>query len=92
MNDTITRDKSSISIHLGKPHNVILFNDENHDMVEVVTQIMKAINCNIQTATRIMMEAHKSGRAVVFTGHKEKCELVSSILEEIRLGVKIEQA
>lgn len=79
-------------IGLGKPHSVILFNDENHSMDEVVSQIMKAIHCDPSTATAIMLEAHNSGRAIVYTGSLEKCELVESILAEIRLGTKIEQA
>ena len=85
-----TLQDTDISIHIGKPYNVILFNDEGHSMVEVIVQIMKAIHCDDATAEGIMFEAHKSGRAIVYTGHLEKCELVSSILEEIRLGTKIE--
>ena len=74
----------------GMPHNVVLFNDENHSMPEVVTQIMKAISCNAGRAAQIMMEAHTQGRAIVFSGPLEKCELVESILAEIRLGTTIE--
>ena len=92
MESTITKDKSTTSINLGKPHNVILFNDDHHAMDEVAAQIMKAIHCDMQTAVKLMMEAHTKGRAIIFTGHKEKCELVASILEEIRLGTKIEPA
>ena len=88
MNETLM--DTSIGIHISKPYNVILFNDEAHSMVEVVTQIQKAINCDEQTATSLMLEAHTSGRAIIFTGHLEKAELVASILEEIRLGVKVE--
>jgi len=85
-----TLKDSEISIRVGKPYNVVLFNDENHSMLEVSRQIQKAINCDEGTATRIMLEAHSSGRAIVYTGHLEKAELVASILEEIRLGVKVE--
>jgi len=85
-----TLKDTNISIHIRKPYNVILFNDENHSMNEVVKQIQKAINCDSATAEGIMFEAHRSGRAIVYTGHLEKAELVAQILEEIRLGVKIE--
>jgi ATP-dependent Clp protease adaptor protein ClpS len=77
-------------ISLGRPHNVILFNDEHHSMDEVTLQIMKAIGCDAETAFGIMMEAHNTGRAIVFSGVLERCELVASILEQIRLGTKIE--
>jgi ATP-dependent Clp protease adapter protein ClpS len=39
-----------------------------------------------------MMEAHLKGRAIVYTGGLEKCEQVETVLNEIRLGTKIEQA
>ena len=92
MSETITLDETHIDIVTGKPHNVILFNDEHHSMEEVAAQIVLAIKCTTQRAIQIMNEAHKKGRAIVFSGSLERCELVSSILEEIRLGTKIEKA
>jgi ATP-dependent Clp protease adapter protein ClpS len=59
-------------------------------MDEVVDQIDKAIHCGKGAATAIMMEAHKTGRAIVYTGGLERCEHIAAVLEEIRLGVKIE--
>jgi len=88
---SIDVDVLSVTL-LGNPYNVILFNDDHHDMVEVIVQIMKAINCDEQRATVIMAEAHKTGRAVVFTGGLERCELVEQVLGEIKLGTKIEPA
>jgi ATP-dependent Clp protease adapter protein ClpS len=87
-----SRIEENVDISLGKPHKVILFNDECHSMEEVVTQIMQAVHCSQGTAFAYMMEAHNTGRAVVFTGGLERCELVSSVLEEIRLSTKIEPA
>jgi ATP-dependent Clp protease adapter protein ClpS len=77
---------------IGKPYNVILFNDDSHDMMEVINQIRKATGCDQSKATLIMLEAHATGRAIAYTGGRERCELVESILAEIRLGTKIEQA
>ena len=84
-------DVLSISI-LGNPYNVILFNDDHHDMLEVTSQIIKATNCSATKAASIMSEAHTTGRAVVFTGGLERAELVESILAEIKLGTAIEPA
>lgn len=81
------------TIHLlGKPFNVILFNDDHHSMEEVVLQIVKATNMDPQAAYQIMMAAHSTGRAVVITAHQERCEHVAAVLEEIRLGTKVEPA
>lgn len=90
MNQTL--DQTSTSITLGTPHKVILFNDDQHSMDEVMAQIIKAIHCSPQKAHSIMMEAHKNGRAIVFTGSLERCEHVANVLEEIQLGTKIEPA
>jgi len=91
MNQTTTLDKTGTDINLGSPHNTILFNDETHSMDEVVDQIVKAIHCSPDRAAGIMLEAHKKGRAIVFTGHKERAEHVADVLEQIRLGTKVEQ-
>lgn len=90
MTCTITTPEITTDNIIGKPHNVILFNDDNHTTDEVSRQIMKATSCGAERAFQIMMEAHKNGRAIVFSGGLERCELVASILEEIRLGTKIE--
>ena len=77
-------------INLGLPHNVILFNDNTHDMDDVVKQIILAIHCGVEKAVDIMLEAHEKGRAIVFNGSLECCEHVENILSEIRLSTKIE--
>jgi ATP-dependent Clp protease adapter protein ClpS len=78
-----------ISNILGKPYKVILFNDDTHSMDEVALQIIKAIHCSVEQAMSIMLEAHSTGQAVVFTGSKERCELVAEILGQIKLTTDI---
>ena len=77
---------------IGKPYNVILFNDVNHTMEQVIAQVNKATGCGVPRAFQIMMEAHNTGRAIAFSGGIERCEHVESILAQIQLGTKIEQA
>lgn len=81
-----------MDVALAKLYNVILFNDEVHTADEVVAQIIKAIHCPSPEADRIMLEAHSTGRAIVVTAGLERCEHVESVLQQIRLGTKIEQA
>jgi ATP-dependent Clp protease adapter protein ClpS len=88
----VVNNDTDIGNILGKPYNVILFNDETHSMEEVVAQLMKATRCDAGRASAIMMEAHNMGRAVAFSGSLERCEHAESILAEIRLGTQIEQA
>lgn len=92
MPETIELIDTSTTNILGSPYNVIIFNDEEHSMVEVTAQIIKATHCSAGRAAAIMHEAHTTGRAICFSGGLEKCELVEEILSEIRLGTKIEKA
>ena len=89
MSDTLQLNDIDTTTLLGKPHKVILHNDESHGMEEVVVQIIKAIHCTPEHAVNIMIEAHSTGTAVVFTGSKERCELVAEILEQIKLTTDI---
>ena len=57
------------------PYNVILENDDHHSMQFVVEVLCKALGCNAERAVEYMLEAHTSGRAVVWTGPKEVAEL-----------------
>ncbi len=75
-----------------EPWNVILLNDDWHTFDEVILQLVKAIKCSPQKASEIALEAHATGEAVCYSGPKERCEHVASILEEIKLGVRIERA
>lgn len=92
MSETQLQTGTITNINLGRPYNVILFNDEHHSMDEVVSQIMKATGYDPIKATAIMMEAHANDRAVVWTGHQERAEHISAVLEEIKLGTKVEPA
>lgn len=89
---TVSSVSTNTNNLLGRPYNVVLFNDNFHDCLEVTLQIIKAVNCSETRAAAIMYEAHTTGRAIVYTGSLEKCELVESVLAEIRLGTKIEPA
>src|SRR5947209_3168644 len=57
------------------PYNVILENDDHHSMEFVITVLCKALGCSVERAFQLMMQAHTSGRAVVWTAPKEVAEL-----------------
>jgi len=90
----LTQDETGTQIDnlLGNPHKCILFNDETHSTIEVSAQIIKAIHCSASRATEIMMAAHNTGSAIVITASLERCELVASVLEQIRLATAVEPA
>jgi ATP-dependent Clp protease adapter protein ClpS len=93
-NSTVIINEVNTANIFGQPHNVILFNDDHNDMYSVSAQIIKATQCTPERAIAIMYEAHTKGSAVAFTGSKERCEHVESILAgpPTRLATAIEPA
>jgi len=63
------------------PYNVILENDDHHSAEWVVEVLQKALGYAQERAYRLMMLAHTTGRAVIWTGPKEVAELKA---EQIR--------
>jgi ATP-dependent Clp protease adaptor protein ClpS len=94
MNGTNIQDEIQdlTTIHIGKPYKAILFDDNTHTQDEVVNQIIKAIHCDAMRAEEIMMAAHKTGSSIVIGGTFERCEHVCSVLEQIKLKTKVEEA
>lgn len=81
-----------------KPWNVIILNDDHHSMHFVVAVIQKVVRCDLDRATRIMIEAHTQGRAIIFTGCLEQAELKQEQVQSFHegemgaLGCVLEQA
>jgi ATP-dependent Clp protease adaptor protein ClpS len=73
------------------PWNVILYNDWEHSMPEVVVILKKVIpGMSLKKATKIMWEAHTTGKALVKSCHKELAELYEERLLGKGLRVSIE--
>lgn len=68
---------------------VVLFNDDWHTFEEVITQLIKAINCTFEQGRSYAFEVHTKGKAIVFSGPMQNCLKVSSVLEEISLNTQI---
>ena len=75
------------------PWNVILHNDWNNSMPRVVVVLKKVIpGMTYKKAAGIMYEAHKNGRAVAKSCHKELAELYEERLRGKGLSASIEPA
>ncbi len=69
---------------------VILYDDDHHDIVDVVNQVMKATACSFERAAEITLEAHHKGRAICYRGDRTKCQRVAVVLREIRLQCEVD--
>ena len=75
------------------PWNVLLHNDWENSMPKVVLILKKVLPCmTLVRATKIMYEAHSSGKAVVKCCHKELAELYKELLQGEGLTVSLEPA
>ena len=54
---------------------VILHNDNNNGMDHVILVLRKVFQYEVEKCIQLMMEAHKTGRSVVWTGLLEPAEL-----------------
>jgi ATP-dependent Clp protease adaptor protein ClpS len=73
------------------PYHVILENDDHHSMQFVVEVLGRALGCTVEKAVQLMLEAHTSGRAVVWTAPREVAELKADQIKtfhEVREGGK----
>ena len=75
------------------PWNVLLHNDWNNSMPRVVIVLKKVIpGMTLKKATRIMWEAHTTGKGLVKSCHKELAELYEQRLQGEGLTASIEKA
>ena len=57
------------------PWNVVVWNDPVNLMDYVVWVFRRLFGHSKEEATRLMLAVHNEGRAVVASGHRERCEL-----------------
>ncbi len=69
----------------------ILLNCDCHSFDEVERQLIKALRCSLSQARKYSWEVHSKGSAAVYRGHRERCEAVAMVLEDIGLLVKVAQ-
>ena len=75
------------------PWSVVLHNDDHNDMLYVVRCLIKSVpRLGTARATKIMLEAHNRGKAIVTTCPLELAELYRERLEGCGLTATIEQA
>ena len=57
------------------PYNVIILNDEEHTFDYVIELLVKTFAHSLDRAKALTWKIHSSGRAIVYTTHKELAEL-----------------
>jgi ATP-dependent Clp protease adaptor protein ClpS len=73
----------------GEPWKTVLFNCDCHTFDEVEKIVMKAVRCTLSRARAISNEVHTKGSAIIYEGHRERCEAVADVVAGIGLKVKV---
>ena len=84
--DTKTRPDTS----LASPWNVIVLDDPVTLMSYVTKVFMQVFGYAQPKAQRLMMEVHKSGRSIVWTGAREQAEVYAQKLQAHHLLTSLE--
>jgi len=72
------------------PWKVLLHNDESNEMLFVIRAIVELTPLNREDALHRMLEAHKSGVALLLVTHKERAELYQDQFQSKGLTTTIE--
>jgi ATP-dependent Clp protease adaptor protein ClpS len=73
----------------GEPWKTVLFNCDCHSFDEVEKIVMKATRCTLSRARAISNEVHVRGSAVIYDGHRERCEAVADVVGSVGLKVEV---
>lgn len=91
---TITTPETDLrtDVVLGAPWNVIVHNDPVNLMSYVAFVLKKIFGYPDQEAERLMLQVHRQGRSIVWSGARERAELYVRELHGHQLMATLQQA
>lgn len=88
--DTLTRTEEETSLDV--PWSVVVHDDPVNLMQYVTFVLMKIFGYDEKKATILMMQVHKNGRSIVWSGEREKAEFYVQQLQAHQLKTSLEKA
>lgn len=88
--DTLTRTDETTALDV--PWNVVIHDDPVNLMGYVTLVIMKIFGYDEKKAAVLMMEVHRQGRSIVWSGEREKAEFYTQQLQAHQLKTTLEKA
>ena len=90
MSDTLTVTRQDTALDV--PWNVLVHDDPVNLMGYVTWVLMKIFGYPENRAAALMMEVHKRGRSIVWSGEREKAEFYAQQLQAHQLKTSLEKA
>ncbi len=88
--DTLTRTDETTALDV--PWSVIVHDDPVNLMGYVTLVIMKIFGYDEKKAAILMMQVHRQGRSIVWSGGREKAEFYTQQLQAHQLKTSLEKA
>jgi ATP-dependent Clp protease adaptor protein ClpS len=88
--DTLTKTREDTALDL--PWNVVVHDDPVNLMGYVTYVLMKIFGYDEKKATILMLQVHKQGRSIVWTGQREKAEFYVQQLQSHQLKTSLEKS
>lgn len=82
--------EEEVRTQLAPPWNVIVHDDPVTLMIYVTTMLQRIFGYPLEKAHSLMMEVHRTGRSVVWTGAREQAELYVHKLHAAQLLATME--
>ncbi len=92
MADTQTLEKTLEQTSVESPWNVVVHDDPVNLMGYVTLVLMKIFGYDENKAGILMMQVHKQGRSIVWSGEREKAEFYVQQLQAHQLKTSLEKA
>ena len=92
MADTDTLTQTLEEVSTDSPWNVIVHDDPVNLMGYVTLVLMKIFGYDEKKATILMMQVHKQGRSIVWSGEREKAEFYVQQLQAHQLKTSLEKS
>lgn len=92
MSDTSTLTETDTQVSNQKPWNVIVHDDPVNLMAYVTLILQKVFGYDVNHATTLMLQVHKEGLSVVWSGELEKAEFYAQQLQIHQLKTTLETA
>ncbi len=88
---TVTKKKEKESAELAGTWNVLVFDDPVNLMDYVVKVFQKVFGYPREKAEHLMLTVHNTGKALVWTGERERAELYVQQLHGFQLQASLER-
>jgi ATP-dependent Clp protease adaptor protein ClpS len=88
--DTLTYTEEATSLDV--PWNVVVHDDPVNLMAYVTFVLMKIFSYEKKKADILMMQVHRQGRSIVWSGEREKAEFYVQQLQSHQLKTSLEKA